>query len=119
MTPEELKQRTKTFGIRAIKVATALPSGKLGDVIGKQLLRSATSMGANYRSACRGRSRTDFISKIGIAIEEADEALYWLEVVHEAGLLPPSRLTELSGEANELVAILTATSRTAKQNLRR
>ena len=117
MTPEELKKRTKQFGLRCIVVVEALPNTRTGDVIGRQLLRSATSVGANYRSACRGRSKPDFISKVGIAIEETDEALYWLELIVEAKLLPARQLTSLIKEADEIVAILTASSKTAKHHL--
>lgn len=117
MTPEKLKQRTKQFALRCIKVTEALPKSRTADVLGKQLLRSATSVAANYRSACRGRSKPDFISKLGIAIEEADETLYWLEMVVEAGLMSEAKLKDLMHETDEIIAILTASSRTAKRNL--
>ncbi|MEK7810141.1 MAG: four helix bundle protein [Chloroflexota bacterium] len=117
MTADELKKRTKQFGLRCIKVVESLPNTKTADVLGRQLLRSATSVGANYRSACRGRSKPDFISKVGIAIEEADESLYWLEIITESGLLPDKQLSELMKEGDEIVAILTASSQTAKRNL--
>jgi len=119
MTPDKLKQRTKQFSLRAIHVVESLPKTLTADVLGRQLLRSATSVGANYRSACRARSKADFVSKVGIAIEEADEALYWLELLVEARLLPEQRLAALLAEGNEIVAILTASSQTAKRNLRR
>ena len=106
MTADELKKRTKQFGLRCIKVVESLPNTKTADVLGRQLLRSATSVGANYRSACRGRSKPDFISKVGIAIEEADESLYWLEIIMESGLLPDKQLSELMKEGDEIVAIL-------------
>ena len=106
MTADELKKRTKQFGLRCIKVVESLPNTKTADVLGRQLLRSATSVGANYRSACRGRSKPDFISKVGIAIEEADESLYWLEIITESGLLPDKQLSELMKEGDEIVAIL-------------
>jgi four helix bundle protein len=89
---EELKRRTKTFGLRVIKLVEALPNTRTGRVIGNQLLRCATSVGANYRSAVRARSSADFISKIGIVIEEADESLYWMEILSEANLIPKERL---------------------------
>ncbi len=117
MTPDELKKRTKQFGLRCIKAVEALPNTRTADVLGRQLLRSATSAGANYRAACRGRSKPDFISKIGIAIEEADESLYWLEMIVEAGLLSEKKLAGLMKEADEIVAILTASSQTAQRNL--
>jgi four helix bundle protein len=119
MTPEELKQRTKAFGLRCIKVIEALPKSRTADMLARQLVRSGTSVGANYRSACRGRSGKDFVSKVDIAIEEADESLYWLEVMVDAGLMSQKRLASLIKEGNEIVAILTATSRTTKRNLRR
>jgi len=118
MTPEELKKRTEQFGLRCIKAVETLPNTRTADVLGRQLLRSATSVGANYRSACRAQSKRDFISKVAIAIEEADESLYWLEMIVEAGLLSEKRLADLMKEGNEIVAILTASSRTAKRNLR-
>ncbi len=119
MTADELKKRTKQFGLRCIKVVESLPNTRAADVLGRQLLRSATSVGANYRSACRARSQADFISKLGIAIEEADESLYWLELIVEASLLSESKLKSLMKEADELIAILTASSQTAKRNLER
>jgi len=116
MDAEELKKRTKQFGLRGINVVEALPNTRTANVIGNQLLRSATSVGVNYRSACRGRSKVDFISKIGIAIEEADESLYWMELLIEAGIVLEERLSPLMQEANELVAILTASVKTARVN---
>jgi four helix bundle protein len=119
MTRDDLKKRTKQFGLRCIKVVEALPNTRTGDVLGRQLLRSGTSVGANYRAACRARSQADFISKLGIAIEEADESLYWLELVVEASILSESKLKPLMKEADELIAILTASSQTAKRSLER
>jgi len=115
MNEEELKQRTKQFALRVIKLVTALPKSREGDVIGRQLLRSATSVGANYRAACRARSTADFIAKIGLVEEEADESLYWLELIVEASLLPRVRVSALLREANELVAIFVATGHSAKK----
>jgi four helix bundle protein len=119
MNTEELKKRTKQFGLRCIKVVESLPNTRTGDVLGKQQLRSATSVGANYRSACRAQSKPTFISKIAIAIEEADESQFWLEMIIEAGLMSEKKLADLLKESNEIVAILTAFSRTAKANLRK
>jgi four helix bundle protein len=116
LNEDEMKQRTKQFALRVIKLVSALPKSRAADVIGRQLLRSATSVGANYRSACRARSKADFISKTGITEEEADESLYWLELIVEAGLLPLSRVSDLLREADELTAILVATGRSAKKN---
>jgi len=117
MTAEELKARTKAFALRAIKVVDALPRGLAGQVIGKQLMRSATSIGANYRSACRAQSRPDFAAKLAITSEETDETIYWLELLGESGLMNPVRLDELIREAGELLAIFTASRKTARQSL--
>jgi four helix bundle protein len=102
-----------------IKLIDSLPSTQTGKVIGNQLLRSALSVGANYRAACRGRSKADFISKVGITIEEADESQHWLEMLTAAGLVPQEKVQPLTKEANELVAILTASAKTARENLNR
>jgi four helix bundle protein len=117
MDAEELKQRTKRFGLDVIKLVETLPSSQAGKVIGNQLLRSALSVGANYRAACRGRSKADFISKVGITIEEADESQHWLEMLGDACLVSPENLKPLIKEAGELVAILTASAKTARANL--
>jgi len=117
MTPRELQTRTRAFALRVIKLVDALPRSTVGWVIGKQLLRSATSVGANYRAACRAQSRSDFAAKLSIVVEEADESLYWLDLLQESGLIRPKRLTELLREANELVAITAAARKTAKQGL--
>ena len=101
----ELKDRTKTFGLRAIKLAAHLPKNMTACVLGKQLIRCATSVGANYRSACRGRSRAEFASKIGIVLEEVDEAAYWLELIIESNTMSEAKCASLLREANELSAI--------------
>jgi four helix bundle protein len=119
MDAEELKRRTKKFGLDVIKLVESLPSTQTGRVIGNQLLRSALSVGANYRAACRARSKADFISKVGITIEEANESQHWLEMLGEAGLASPEKLKPLSKETDELVAILTASAKTARDNLNR
>jgi four helix bundle protein len=119
MDAEELKQRTKKFGLGVIKLVESLPSSQMGRVVANQLLRSALSVGANYRAACRARSKADFISKVGITIEEADESQYWLEMLEDAGLVSHDKLTPLAKEADELVAILTASAKTARDNLNR
>jgi four helix bundle protein len=118
MNAEELKKRTKQFGLRCIKVVEALSKTCTADVLGKQLLCSATSVGANYRSACRAQSKPTFISKVAIAIEEADESLYWLEMIIEAGLMSEEKIIALMKEGSEIVAILIASSKTAKRSLR-
>lgn len=114
MTPEYLKKRTKQFGLRVIQLVEALPRTKTADVVGRQLLRCATSLGANYRAACRGRSKADFIAKLGTVEEEADESIYWLEMLVEAKVVEQKLVTELLAEANELTAIIAASRKTAK-----
>jgi len=109
----DLKVRTKVFALRVIRAYRALPSSDEARVIGRQLLRSATSVGANYRAACRARSRAEFIAKLGIVLEEADEA-YWLELLLETGILDHKRLDPLLREANELTSIFVSSLRTAK-----
>ena len=115
MNSEEIKQRTKKFRLRIIKLIETLPKTKITDVIGKQLLRSATSVGANYRSACRSRSRADFVSKICIVEEEADESAYWLELLLDSVIVNNHEASSLLKEAKELTAIFTASGRTAKR----
>jgi four helix bundle protein len=115
MTPRELQARTKAFALRVIKLVDALPRSAAGQIIGRQLLRSATSVGANYRAACRAQSHAEFAAKLSIVVEEADESLYWLELLEESGLIKPARLTKLLKEANELLAISVAARKTAKQ----
>ncbi len=119
MDAEEVKRRTKQFGLRVIKLVDALPGIRSANVIGNQLLRAGTSVGANYRSALRGRSKPDFIARLGIAIEEADESLYWMEMLVEAELINSDRLNPLMQEANELISILTATVKTARSKTAR
>ena len=116
MTPY-LLDRTKAFALRIIALVDALPATPAGRVIGNQILRSGTSVGANYRSCQRGKSRADFIAKLAIAEEEADESVYWLELLAEASILPSERLLPLLTEAREITAILTSSRIRAKQNL--
>jgi four helix bundle protein len=112
----DLRKRTKQFALRIIRLCEKLPARPAGRVIANQLLRSGTSIGANYRAACRSRSTADFISKIGVVLEEADESAYWLELVVESGLLPTKKLESLRKEAEELVAIFAASRITASQH---
>ena len=114
MTPEELQARTKAFALRAIKLVDALARSLAAQVIGRQLLRSATSVGANYRAACRAQSRPEFAAKLSIVVEEADGSLYWLELIQESKLVKSELLTGIIKEANELVAIMLASRKTAK-----
>ena len=111
MTEAEMKSRTKAFALRVVRLTEALPKSRMGDVLARQLLRAATSVGANYRSACRGRSKAEFIAKLGIVEEEADESAYWMELIVESGLMTPRRIEPLLSECNELVAIVVATIR--------
>lgn len=114
MNNTELKLRTKTFALRVIKLIESLPNTKTADVIGRQLLRSATSVGANYRAACRARSNADFISKMGIVEEETDESLFWMELLIGCGLVTEKKLSDLMKEADELLAITVASIKTAR-----
>ncbi|MES2727306.1 MAG: four helix bundle protein [Bacteroidota bacterium] len=114
MTKEELKKRTKAFHIAILKVCDQLPKSTAGYELAKQLIRSAGSVGANYRAACRAKSTADFIYKIEIIIEEADESMYWLEIMTEAELLADTITNPLLKEANELVSIFVATVKTTK-----
>jgi four helix bundle protein len=114
MDEEVFKTRTKKLALRAIELVKTLPKGKTADVIGRQLLRSATSVGANYRAACRGKSTADVLAKLAIVEEEADETVYWLELLVEAEILPESRVTPLLKESNEIVAMTVASIKTLR-----
>jgi four helix bundle protein len=118
MNEEDLKGRTKKFGLQVIKLVESLPGTQTARTIGNQLLRSGMSVGANYRAACRGKSKADFIAKAGISLEEADECLYWMEMLQEANIVPAEKIKDLFKEADELVAIFTASIKTARANLR-
>jgi len=111
---KELKARTKRFGLRVMNLVDALPKTTSGRAIGNQLVRSGTSVGANYRAACRSRSKAEFIAKIGIVAEEADESAFWLELIMDANILKTDLVSPLRQEAEELTAIFTASGRTAK-----
>lgn len=111
---EQLKLRTKDFSVRIVRLFQSLPRKEEARVIGRQLLRSATSVGANYRAVCRARSQKEFIAKIGIVVEEADETVFWLELLAECAIVPASRLGPLTREAEELLAIFAASQRTAR-----
>ena len=106
MTKQELLQRTKAFALRVIKAVRALPKGEIADVLGRQLLRSGTSVGANYRAACRAKSSADFLNKLKIVEEECDESLYWMELLVESESLPLRRLEALMGEGDEILSII-------------
>lgn len=112
----DIRERTKVFSLRVIRMFGALPKTAEAQVLGKQMLRSATSGGANYREAQRGRSKAEFISKIGDCLKELDETAYWLELLHDAEILPPPRLKDLQSETDELLAIFTTISKRSKNN---
>ena len=113
MDKHELQDRTKQFALRVWKLIYVLPRTAAGRAISSQLVRAATSVGANYRSACRARSRAEFAAKLGVAVEEADESLYWLELVRDSKLLPENKLSLLLKEADELTAILASGRKSA------
>jgi four helix bundle protein len=115
MNNENLKKRTKRFALEIIKFVESLPSDKTWAVLGRQLLRSGTSVGANYRAACRAKSPADFIFKMGIVEEEADESSFWIELLLEAEKISGEKVDALFKESNELVAISVASIRTAKK----
>lgn len=112
----EMKIRTKQFALRVIRVVQAIDDHRVGCKLGDQLLRSGTSVGANYRAACRGRSPAEFRAKLGIVEEECDETMYWIELITESGLLPENRLNELHQEANEILSIVIASINTSKRS---
>lgn len=116
MNPTELKERTIRFAVRVLKLADALPTTASGRTIANQVARSGCSVAANYRAALRGKSRADFINKITIVLEEADETGLWLEITERAGLLSPKRLVALRNEAEELTKIFNATRVTARNH---
>lgn len=112
--PEELRTRTKQFAVRVVRLYNSLPYRGAAQVLGKQLLRCGTSVAANYRASCRARSRPEWISKIGIVVEEADESVFWLEMLLDCEIVPQAKLAELLKEAHELTALFTASQRTAR-----
>ena len=112
----DLKARTKQFALRVMKMVDALPRTIQGRTIAKRIIRSATSVAANYRAACRARSRAEFIAKIGVVEEEADESCFWLELIIDSGLLTDERIRPLLSEAGELVAIMAASRKSAISN---
>ncbi len=114
MNAEDFKKRTKAFALRVIRLVESLPNTRPSRMIGNQLLRSGTSVGANYRAACRARSRAEFVSKIGIVEEECDESVYWMELLVESGQMKLPRLSGLMTEGNELLSLVVASSRTAR-----
>jgi four helix bundle protein len=116
MTEEELKARCKKMALRIIQLVMSLPKNTVSDVLGKQVLRSATSVAANYRAACKARSKAEFISKLGIVEEEADETQLWLELIMESNLMTPFRVDPLLDEFKQLTAIIASSRITARRN---
>lgn len=115
---EQLKARTKQFAIRVVRLFKNLPKSDEARIIGKQALRAGTSVAANYRAVCRSRSKAEFISKMSLVVEEADETAFWLELLIETGIIPEARMRELLAEAKQLLAICAASLWTARQRRR-
>lgn len=114
MNPEEFKAKTKQYALRIINLVRTLPNGREGDVFGRQLLRCGTSVAANYRAACRARSKAEFIAKLGIVEEEADESLFWMEILVDSGMIKKELLEKLMDEGNEILALAVASKKTAR-----
>lgn len=114
MSPDEMKQRTKAFSLRVLRLVQSLPRSGVGEVLGRQLLRAGTSVGANYRAACRAKSRADFVNKLRIVEEECDESRFGLELLVESGLVKAGRLSGLMAESDALLAIVVASAKTAR-----
>ena len=114
MDQEEMRGRTKEFAQQVINLCKRLPNTREGRLVGDQLFKAGTAVGANYRAACRARSRAEFVAKLGIVLEEADESLYWLELLDGSNVIKTSLLTPLMSEADELVAIFVTSLNTAK-----
>ncbi len=113
----EFKQRTKDFARKVIEAMDGLPTSMSAQVLGKQLIRSSTSVGANYRSACRARSKPEFVAKLSIAEEEADETLYWLELMKDARLIDDNEFSAMFDEGNQITAIIVASIKTARRRV--
>jgi four helix bundle protein len=116
MTAEEMKKRTKAFSLAIITLISELPETLVARRVADQLIRCGTSVGANYRAVCRAKSKADFISKLSIVLEEADESLFWLEIISESGLFPSHRINPLQIEINEIISILVTSIKTSKNN---
>jgi four helix bundle protein len=116
MSDTDLRKRTKAFALRILKLVDALPKTTAGRALASQIVRSGTSVAANYRAACRAKSPADFISKMGTVEEEADETFFWLELLEESELITATKLTAIKQEANELIAITVASIKTARRN---
>ncbi|HTC00612.1 MAG TPA: four helix bundle protein [Ferruginibacter sp.] len=118
MNPKELESRLRAFAYRIVNVCDALPKKKISKVIEDQLLRSSFSAAANYRAACKGISKKSFVAKLSIAFEEADESLFWAEVIKELKLLPEEKLSSIIKEASELASILASARKTSQKSLK-
>lgn len=118
MKGDDLKERTKLFALRILNLVDALPNTVKGRAIAGQLVRAGTSVGANYRAACRARSKAEFIAKLGVVIEEADEVAFWLELIADDQLIEKRRIKKLMTECDELVAVMTASRKTAQLSTR-
>jgi four helix bundle protein len=116
MTPQQMKDRTKAYALRVVKVVQSPPQNRICDILGGQLLRAGTSVGANYRAACRAKSPPDFVNKLKIVEEECDESLFWMEILVEAGLVKLARLSKLMGEGNALLALTVSSAKTARSS---
>ena len=114
MNPEDLKVRMRAFALRIIRLAESLPNTPTGNVIRNQMIRCGSSVGANYHAACRAKSRPDFVSKMGTVEEEADETIYWIELLIDAEIVKRSRVADLLDEANQILAIVISSIKTAK-----
>ena len=114
MSPELFKQRTKAFALKIMRFTDDLPASRATNVVAGQLLRSGTSVGANYRAACRAKSPADFVSKMGTVEEECDESIYWMELLEESGKVKPASVTELKREGSEILAMVVASINTAR-----
>jgi four helix bundle protein len=114
MDEQQFKQRTKAIALRVIKLIGALPRGRAEDVLARQLMRSATSIGANYRAACRGRSAADMIARLSVVEEEADEAIYWIELLTESDYVPAKKVEPLRNEIHEIVSMTVASIKTLR-----
>lgn len=111
---EAMKRRTKNFALRVLRLCRSLPRTDEGRILGTQLLRCSTSIGANYSAACRGRAHAEFTAKLGIVLEEADEAVFWLELLQEGNVFPEEKLRDLMQEANEILSIFVCSVRSAR-----
>ncbi len=116
MTPEEMKRRTRAFAVRCVKLVTSFPKNAAGDIIGRQLMKAGTSVAANYRASCAARSHADFLNKLGIVEEEADESVFWIDLAPDVNLVKRNRVAGLIAEGQEILAIVIASLKTAKAN---